>query len=180
MKRNKSNLEGGIKMKKNSIFNLLKLEYKNKNYRNIIRYLTNTSICIGSIVLTALMIYVSPDKFATNLSICCFLTTVFLFIKGLKYERDYITPIDTNYMKNYLSSISDKNLKEEKAVLIVRKMTKNKNMTISLGQFNNIKENVFVPTTIRDSEKHRIIVDNLIEKNKQEMLEHEQKEKKYI
>lgn len=162
-------------MQKDNIFNLLIAEYKNKDYKSIIRYAGSNLFAFCIIVLTALMIHVSPDNFTTNLAIFCFLGTLFLSFHGLCYEKSFLKKATTKQIKKYLSDIIDEDMRIYKARQIVSMMAKNENMSISVGQLNEVKKYGFnISNNIVYG--YEEIIENLLQrdrvnqKNKQEVL----------
>lgn len=162
-------------MKKDNVFNLLRSEYKNKDYINIIRYVGSNFFALCMIMLTFVMICVSRDNFTTNLAIFCFLSTVFVSFHGLCYEKSFLKKATTKQIKKYLSDIVDEDMRIYKARQIVSMMAKNENMSISVGQLNEIKKYGFsISNNIVYG--YEEIIENLLEqdsvnqKNKQEVL----------
>lgn len=161
--------------KENNVFKLLYSEYKNKNYKSLLRYFCSISFICGTISSMIFMQYTSWDSFTLSISTLGLFLTLFMSIVGLHYEKGFLKKAKTKEIKNYLSKISDEQMKEEKAAQIVSKMIKNKNMNISLNDFDDIQNNSGNLTISNDIKIYKDIIDNLLEKgilnqkNKQEV-----------
>lgn len=152
-------------MQKDNVFNLLRSEYKNRDYKSIIRYAGSNLFAFCMIVLTVLMIHMSSDNFTTNLAIFCFLGTLFLSFHGLCYEKSFLKKATTKQIKKYLADIVDEDIRIYKAKQIVSLMAKNENMSISIGQLNEIKRYTF---NVLDNitYEYEEIIQNLLEKDR--------------
>lgn len=143
-------------MIKDSIFNLLRSEYKNKNYSGLFHY----GMKAFDLVVSAFLVFVvsslytgsTISKVAIIFTSIAFLLNLFLFSRN----RKIITRVTTEEIKDYLLTLEDGTERENKTKMIACRMLKNKDATLFLEDFLQIQAmdiKIEVPDNESDYEK---------------------------